>query len=373
MPLPNEDELGKSAQHGLEKKVTAAPILLLLVSSLLFITSASADPIDRSAIEIVDGDTIHVDGKSVRLVGFDTPETGDDTARCDAERERGKKATARLADLLGSGTIEIRDRKHLERYGRRLALLTVDGRNVAQKNFSLTQQETVSIFRSTLDDKSVDAYIACLKKGGVSILIPPAAVGEDGFLFSVEWRPDYRTNNKEYDLNLLVKNGSIDGSPKRKVRPTDTTPFSLTRDPTKKLFIVASIDGKVDEIALPRRPGFVMKLRERTTERWSVTRDGGHGTDYVEQTNCVTANQDSILLPSTWSFVGTKVGDQSRIVTRPAETGNGPNRFCGVTGASTGANQITIRVDGHFSVFEAYLEDSNDGVIDKTGAVSTFS
>jgi hypothetical protein len=48
MPLPNEDELGKSAQHGPEKKVTAAPILLLLVSSLLFITLASADPIEFS-------------------------------------------------------------------------------------------------------------------------------------------------------------------------------------------------------------------------------------------------------------------------------------------------------------------------------------
>lgn len=66
----------------------------------------------------------------MRLVGFDTPETGDDTARCDAERERGRLAARRLAEILDSGTLDIRYRKHSDRYGRKLARLTVNGKNV---------------------------------------------------------------------------------------------------------------------------------------------------------------------------------------------------------------------------------------------------
>ena len=86
--------------------------LFALMDSLIVVASATADPIDRARIEIVDGDTIRVDGKKVRLVGFDAPETGDDTTRCDAERERGKKPAARLAELLANGHMAIRYRKH---------------------------------------------------------------------------------------------------------------------------------------------------------------------------------------------------------------------------------------------------------------------
>lgn len=104
--------------------------LFALTASLLLVASATADPIDRARIAIVDGDTIRIDGQTVRLVGFDAPETGDDTARCDAERERGKKAAARLAELLADGDIAIRYRKRRDLYGRLLGRLTVNGKNV---------------------------------------------------------------------------------------------------------------------------------------------------------------------------------------------------------------------------------------------------
>ena len=74
-----------------------------------------AEPIDRSWIEVVDGDTIKVDRERLRLVGFDAPETGHDTARCDAERERGKLAASRLAELLAGHELDIRYRKHRDR------------------------------------------------------------------------------------------------------------------------------------------------------------------------------------------------------------------------------------------------------------------
>lgn len=103
---------------------------LTLLVFLILPPTAGAEPLDRSRIEIVDGDTIRVDGEQVRLVGFDTPETGDENARCDEEREWGKRAADRLAELLESGTIEIRYRKHRDLYGRLLGRLTVNGENV---------------------------------------------------------------------------------------------------------------------------------------------------------------------------------------------------------------------------------------------------
>jgi endonuclease YncB( thermonuclease family) len=97
---------------------------------LLLAAPALAEPLDRARIEIVDGDTIRVDGEKVRLVGFDAPETGDDTARCDEERAWGERAKARLEELLESGEIDIRYRKHRDRYRRLLARLSVNGENV---------------------------------------------------------------------------------------------------------------------------------------------------------------------------------------------------------------------------------------------------
>jgi endonuclease YncB( thermonuclease family) len=46
-------------------------------------------------IEVIDGDTVRLNGAVYRLVGFDTPERGD-KARCDDERRRAEAATTRL-------------------------------------------------------------------------------------------------------------------------------------------------------------------------------------------------------------------------------------------------------------------------------------
>jgi hypothetical protein len=58
------------------------PLLAILL--LLGTHGAVAEPIERSRIEVIDGGTVRTDGQTVRLVGFDAPETGDDMARCDA-------------------------------------------------------------------------------------------------------------------------------------------------------------------------------------------------------------------------------------------------------------------------------------------------
>jgi endonuclease YncB( thermonuclease family) len=80
---------------------------------------------------IVDGDTIKAPfGVTYRLLGFDTPETR--FARCDAERELGLAAKDRLEELLTIGEVRVLESGKLDRYGRTLASVTVNGRDVGE-------------------------------------------------------------------------------------------------------------------------------------------------------------------------------------------------------------------------------------------------
>ena len=80
---------------------------------------------------VYDGDTVELicDGQSrtARLVGFDTPETKE--PGCEAEAALGQRATARLRELVRAGPAVL-DSEGVDKYGRVLATLTVDGRDV---------------------------------------------------------------------------------------------------------------------------------------------------------------------------------------------------------------------------------------------------
>ena len=56
-------------------------------------------PLAPGQVDIIDGDTVRIDGQPYRLVGFDTPESGL-TARC--ERERDLAARERHCDCARS-------------------------------------------------------------------------------------------------------------------------------------------------------------------------------------------------------------------------------------------------------------------------------
>lgn len=96
-----------------------------------FITAATAEPISRNAIRVVDGDTIDVGRTRYRLVGFDTPETY--YARCDYELALGRAATSRLRGLVRSGqALDLVVLPGRDRYGRGLARLFIGGTNIAE-------------------------------------------------------------------------------------------------------------------------------------------------------------------------------------------------------------------------------------------------
>ena len=95
----------------------------------------------REKPTVVDGDTVRWQGLRIRLVGFDTPETGN-RARCQSERARGDSATARLRHLIANGTTTLElvrcacpsgtEGTDVCNYGRSCGVLMVNGKDAGQ-------------------------------------------------------------------------------------------------------------------------------------------------------------------------------------------------------------------------------------------------
>lgn len=90
-------------------------------------------------VRVIDGDTLRARGEAYRLVGVDAPEVS--RAACPAERRAGEAAAKRVRELIDStASIEIapahnpRGRKiwPRDRYGRRLARVQLEGRDLGE-------------------------------------------------------------------------------------------------------------------------------------------------------------------------------------------------------------------------------------------------
>ena len=79
---------------------------------------------------VIDGDTIKGNGETIRLKGFDTPETR--FAKCEAEKRLGNIARRKLEALLASGEVRVERFKYKDRYGRTLASVYVNDVDVAE-------------------------------------------------------------------------------------------------------------------------------------------------------------------------------------------------------------------------------------------------
>lgn len=85
-------------------------------------------------IRVVDGDTIEDTRSNVtyRLVNIDTPETGS-RARCTAERDMGDRAKDAVRTLLSHARrIELRPTGRVDRYGRTIAFVLIDDRDMGE-------------------------------------------------------------------------------------------------------------------------------------------------------------------------------------------------------------------------------------------------
>lgn len=78
---------------------SASIIAVLLAASAAHSQEQSTST--NGPVIIVDGDTLKVDGVTIRLLGIDTPETY--RSRCEAELVLGLKAKERLRQLVDAG------------------------------------------------------------------------------------------------------------------------------------------------------------------------------------------------------------------------------------------------------------------------------
>src|SRR5262245_26981792 len=119
--------------------ITIASALLAIMT--VWSSAVLSAPVATDDVRVIDGDTIrlHQQRPDVRLVGFNAPETR--RAQCDAERDLGGKATARLRDLVRSSKLDFEfvacacspgtEGTSYCNYGRRCGVLKADGRDVA--------------------------------------------------------------------------------------------------------------------------------------------------------------------------------------------------------------------------------------------------
>jgi endonuclease YncB( thermonuclease family) len=78
--------------------------ILPIAAALLVCAAAHGDPLNPADIDVIDGDTIAVRGKTIRLVGFDAPELGSH-AHCGIERMLA--ARSELTRLIASIIVSV--------------------------------------------------------------------------------------------------------------------------------------------------------------------------------------------------------------------------------------------------------------------------
>jgi len=80
---------------------------------------------------VVDGDTFWKDGQKIRIADIDTPEIS--RPQCAHELRRGQAAKRMLLSLLNRHDARLQPvgRSH-DRYGRRLAIATINGRSIGE-------------------------------------------------------------------------------------------------------------------------------------------------------------------------------------------------------------------------------------------------
>jgi len=112
--------------------------IAVALASLSWSLSAAAPAPTRTAsrldFHIIDADTFEdrVSGTHYRLANIDAPEIGNH-ARCAAERDLGNQATAAVRVLFSRArSLEIVPSGKLDRFGRSIARVNVDGRDLGE-------------------------------------------------------------------------------------------------------------------------------------------------------------------------------------------------------------------------------------------------
>ncbi len=87
---------------------------------------------DPWAVSVTDGDTFRYAGEKIRVADIDTPEV---RGRCAEEEALAARATERMSELLRAGPFELHPiaGRDEDRYGRKLRIVTRDGRSLGDQ------------------------------------------------------------------------------------------------------------------------------------------------------------------------------------------------------------------------------------------------
>jgi len=81
--------------------------VLFVLWFLVFMASPStAEPIDASQVQVLDGNTIRIGADRYSLVGFDVPKSY--RPKCPQERALSERAATRLSSLIAVGRLDLR-------------------------------------------------------------------------------------------------------------------------------------------------------------------------------------------------------------------------------------------------------------------------
>lgn len=107
----------------------AGVLSLSSLSGLSRVDAATAPTLSGRAT-VIDGDTLEIDGKRIRLEGIDAPETGQSCGRkWFGTWSCGAAASEALGDLVAGRRVGC-ERRGTDRYGRMIAVCMVDGRDI---------------------------------------------------------------------------------------------------------------------------------------------------------------------------------------------------------------------------------------------------
>jgi micrococcal nuclease len=119
------------------------------IALFMFVKPAKGETVDARRIYVIDGDTIALARERIRLLAIDAPETRD--ARCEREREAGYATKARVVDLLRFGRVVDILRHGHDQYGRTLAHIVIDGRDLGEQ---LVREKLALPYRSGAEAKA---------------------------------------------------------------------------------------------------------------------------------------------------------------------------------------------------------------------------
>lgn len=124
-------------------------MLRVLLVLLCLASPAFAGEKIAGVASVIDGDTIEVHGRRIRLAGIDSPESGQTCKSKGIEYRCGKAAAFALADKIGRRPVTC-EQRDTDRYGRVVAVCTLDGVDL---NRWLVQQGHAIAYRAYVAPK----------------------------------------------------------------------------------------------------------------------------------------------------------------------------------------------------------------------------